>query len=596
MIPYSAPLKDMMFVIGDVIGLDTVSSLPGHEDATPDLVEAVLNEAGRFGGEVLAPINRSGDIEGCRLENGVVATASGFKEAYQAFVDGGWNGVPFDPNYGGQGLPWLVATAVGEIWDSANLAFSLCPILTVSAIEMLLQHGTDAQKTTWLPKLVSGEWTGTMNLTEPHAGTDVGALRTKAVRDGDHYRITGQKIFITWGEHDMTDNIVHAVLARVEGAPEGIKGISLFLVPKLLVNEDGSLGARNDLRCASLEHKLGIMASPTAVMAYGDNEGAIGYLIGKENSGIEYMFTMMNTARLGVGLEGVAIAERAYQQARDYAIDRVQGRDIQDPSAGPVAIIRHPDVRRMLMTMRANVEASRALTYLAAATLDQSQRHPDGETQAYHQRRLDLLVPLVKAWSTDLGVETASLGVQIHGGMGFIEETGAAQHYRDARITPIYEGTNGVQALDLVRRKLMGDRGASARELIDEMRAVAGELKSGPQEIAALREGFADALATLEAATDWMLQSHDDGALASAAGATPYLRLMATVAGGWMMARSALAALGKRNDPDADQGFVDAKIATARFYAENILPQCGALARAATSGADTIMALDEAQF
>ena len=596
MIPYTAPLKDIWFVIDELIGLETVNSLPGCDGATEDIVQAILSEAGRFAAEVLAPINRSGDLEGCRLENGVVTTASGFKDAYRQFVDGGWNSLAFDPEYGGQGLPWLVATAVNEMWDSANLAFSLCPLLGVGAVDMLFAHGTREQKDTWLPKLISGEWAGTMNLTEPGAGSDVGALRTKAVKDGDHYRITGQKIFITWGEHDMAENIVHAVLARVEGAPDGIKGISLFLVPKFLVNADGSLGPRNDLRCASLEHKLGIMASPTAVMAYGDNEGAVGYLIGEENRGIEYMFTMMNNARLGVGLEGVAIAERAYQQARDYATTRVQGRDLSDPSAGPVTIIHHPDVRRMLLTMKANVEAARALTYLAAASLDVARRHEDGATRDYHQRRTDLLVPVVKAWSTDLGVETASLGVQIHGGMGFIEETGAAQHYRDARITPIYEGTNGIQALDLVRRKLMGDRGASARELIDEMRATETELAAASNGLAQIRGALGDGVATLGHATDWMLGGHENGVLSAAAGATPYLRLLGTVTGGWLLAKSALAAARALDEDGADTAFLEAKISTARFYAENIMPQAAALARAATSGPDTIMALEEAQF
>ena len=596
MIPYTAPLKDIWFVIDELIGLETVNSLPGCDGATEDIVQAILSEAGRFAAEVLAPINRSGDLEGCRLENGVVTTASGFKDAYRQFVDGGWNSLAFDPEYGGQGLPWLVATAVNEMWDSANLAFSLCPLLGVGAVDMLFAHGTREQKDTWLPKLISGEWAGTMNLTEPGAGSDVGALRTKAVKDGDHYRITGQKIFITWGEHDMAENIVHAVLARVEGAPDGIKGISLFLVPKFLVNADGSLGPRNDLRCASLEHKLGIMASPTAVMAYGDNEGAVGYLIGEENRGIEYMFTMMNNARLGVGLEGVAIAERAYQQARDYATTRVQGRDLSDPSAGPVTIIHHPDVRRMLLTMKANVEAARALTYLAAASLDVARRHEDGATRDYHQRRTDLLVPVVKAWSTDLGVETASLGVQIHGGMGFIEETGAAQHYRDARITPIYEGTNGIQALDLVRRKLMGDRGASARELIDEMRATETELAAASNGLAPVRAALGDGVATLGHATDWMLGGHENGVLSAAAGATPYLRLLGTVTGGWLLAKSALAAARALDEDGADTAFLEAKISTARFYAENIMPQAAALARAATSGPDTIMALEEAQF
>lgn len=596
MVPYTAPVKDMQFVIEDVIGLSTVSALPGLDGATPDIVQAVLTEAGRFASDILAPLNRSGDLEGCRLENGVVATPSGFKDAYRRFVDGGWNSVPFDPDHGGQGLPWLVATAVNEIWDSANLAFSLCPLLTMGTVEMLRLHGTARQRQAWLPKLVSGEWTGTMNLTEPQAGSDVGALRTRAVPDGEHYRLRGQKIFITWGEHDLCENIVHAVLARIEGAPRGTKGVSLFLVPKFLLGPGGAAGRRNDVRCASLEHKLGITASPTCVMAYGDDEGAIGYLIGKENRGIEYMFTMMNNARLGVGVEGVGIAERAYQQARGYAVTRVQGRDLRDPAGEAVPIIRHPDVRRMLMTMKAHVEASRTLAYVASASMDISRRHPDEGVRAYHQRRLELLVPIVKAWSTDLGVETASLGIQVHGGTGFIEETGAAQHYRDARITPIYEGTNGIQALDLLRRKLLGDAGASAAELIAEIRATDAELAGGGLRLEAIRAPLRDGVNALDLATRWMLDQGNEGLLDAAAGASPYLRLMGTVLGGWLMARSALAAERKSAENGTDERFLDAKVATARFYADNILPQARTLARAATSGANTLMALDEDQF
>ncbi len=514
MAEFNPPLREMQFVIEELVGLETVNSLPGYEEATSDLVRAVLDEAGKMGRDVLSPLNRSGDLEGSRLENGVVVTPTGFREAYRAYVEGGWNGIQFDPEIGGQGLPLLVATPVFEMWDSANLAFMLCPVLTIAAVECLEKFGSDAQKAKWMPKLVTGEWTGTMVLTEPGAGSDVGALKTRAVPDGDRYRITGQKIFTTWGEHDMTDNIVHMVLARTPDAPPGTRGISLFIVPKFLVNDDGSLGDRNDLRAVSLEHKLGIHGSPTCVMQFGENDGAIGYLVGEEFRGMEYMFAMMNSARLAVGREGVGIAERAYQHAADYARERVQGRDPADPAAGEVAIIRHPDVRRNLMLMRAQTEAARALGCYVSAQLDIAHRHPDDGVRAAAQRRVDLLVPIVKAWSTDNGVETASIGVQIHGGAGFIEETGAAQYYRDCRITPIYEGTNGIQAIDLVGRKIQRDGGEALAELMDEMRSL---------QIAdpGFAEAFAAALDAFAAATDWLLADPVDDPRRSLSGATP---------------------------------------------------------------------------
>ncbi|MCY4548272.1 MAG: acyl-CoA dehydrogenase [Defluviicoccus sp.] len=587
MTDYAAPVRDMSFVIEELIGLDTVAALPGLDWVTGDLVRQVLAEAGKFGAEVLAPLNRVGDIEGCALRNGVVTTPEGFADAYRQFTAGGWNGTIAAPDHGGQGLPWLVATAIGEIWESANLAFSLCPMLTQSAIWALTIHGSPEQKDIWLPRLVSGEWSGTMNLTEPHAGSDVGALRTRAVREDGHYRIKGQKIFITWGEHDMAENIVHTVLARVDGAPEGTRGISLFIVPKYLVNADGSLGARNDLRCAALEHKLGIHASPTAVMSYGDDEGAVGYLVGEENRGMEYMFTMMNNARLGVGREGLAMAERAFQQARDYAAGRVQGRSIADPAAGPVAIVKHPDVRRMLMTMKAEIEAMRALAYAVAADLDVAGRHEDAGTRARRQARVDLLVPVVKAWCSDTGVAIASEAVQVHGGAGFIEETGAAQHYRDSRITPIYEGTNGIQALDLVRRKILGDRGAAVRDLMAEMDALARG--TGSAATAPILDALAGGLAELGEATDWLLA--DRPAATAAAAATPYLALIGTVAGGWLLARSAAIA-DARAAEDGDP-FYRAKVDTARFYAECVLPRAASLKRAAIGGAALLDGFDE---
>ena len=587
MTDYAAPVRDMSFVIEELIGLDTVAALPGLDWVTGDLVRQVLAEAGRFGAEVLAPLNRVGDMEGCELRNGVVTTPQGFADAYRQFTAGGWNGTVAAPDYGGQGLPWLVATAIGEIWESANLAFSLCPMLTQSAIWAISIHGSPEQKDIWLPRLVSGEWSGTMNLTEPHAGSDVGALRTRAMREDGHYRIKGQKIFITWGEHDMADNIVHTVLARVDGAPEGTRGISLFIVPKFLVNADGSLGARNDLRCAALEHKLGIHASPTAVMSYGDDEGAIGYLVGEENRGMEYMFTMMNNARLGVGREGLAMAERAFQQARDYAAGRVQGRSVADPAAGPVAIVNHPDVQRMLMTMKAEIEAMRALSYSVAADLDVAGRHEDAEIRARRQARVDLLVPVVKAWCSDTGVAVASEAVQVHGGAGFIEETGAAQHYRDSRITPIYEGTNGIQALDLVRRKILGDRGAALEDLMAEMGALARE--KGSAATAPILDALAAALEELGEANDWLLA--DRAPATAAAAATPYLALLGTVAGGWLLARSAVVA-DARAEADGD-AFYRAKVETARFYAECVLPRAASLKRAAIGGAALLDGFDE---
>ena len=588
MTDYAAPVRDMSFVIEELIGLETINTLPGLDWVTGDLVRAVLTEAGKFGGEVLAPLNRVGDMQGCALENGVVTTPDGFADAYRQFTAGGWNGLIATPEYGGQGMPWLVTTALGEIWESANLAFSLCPMLTQSGIWALLIHGSPELKDIWLPKLVSGEWAGTMNLTEPHAGSDVGALRTRAVREDDRYRISGQKIFITWGEHDMAENIVHMVLARIEGAPEGTRGVSLFIVPKYLVDTDGSLGPRNDLRCAALEHKLGIHASPTAVMSYGDDGGAIGYLVGQENRGMEYMFTMMNNARLGVGREGLAMAERAFQQARDYAAGRVQGRSVDDPAAGPVAIVNHPDVQRMLLTMKAEIEAMRALTYSVAAELDIALRHDDPEIRARRQARVDLLVPVVKAWCSDTGVAVTSEAVQVHGGAGFIEETGAAQHYRDSRITPIYEGTNGIQALDLVRRKILGDRGAALDELMAEMVSLARS--NGSAATAPILDALAGGLAELREATDWLLA--DRPAQASAAAATPYLALLGTVAGGYLLARSAMIADSRAATADGDDPFYRSKVETARFYAECVLPKAASLKHAAIGGAELLQGFD----
>ena len=573
---YIAPLDDMRFVLRRLVGLDEVARLPGCEHATPDLVDQVLEEAGRFAANELAPLNASGDREGSRLENGVVFTPAGFKEAYRKFSDGGWTSLAFPAEWGGQGLPWTVATAVSEMWHSANMAFGLCPLLTEAAADALLKLGNDEQKRRYLPKLVSGEWTGAMCLTEPQAGSDVGALKTRAVRDGDHYRITGTKIFITYGEHDLTENIIHMVLARMPDAPSGSKGISLFLVPKFLLNEDGSPGPRNDLRCVSLEHKLGIHASPTCVMSFGDDGGAIGYLLGEEQGGMRAMFNMMNHARLAVGLEGLAIAERAYQGALLYARDRVQGRRVDGETARPAHIIEHPDVRRMLLTMRCQIEAMRALVYTAAAALDGSVRAPDATERERAQGRLDFLIPMVKAWCSDLGFEIASTALQVHGGMGYIEETGAAQHLRDARINLIYEGTNGIQALDLATRKLAQADGQLPWMLMDELRADLSALEKSEKEKSLLRP-LAAALEAVEQATRWM-QANSDDPDSQAAGATPYLRLCATTLGAFLLARSALQAEMQDASPAAE------KRTYAQFFVTQILPPAAALLAAITAG------------
>ncbi len=589
---YAAPLRDMIFTLEEIAGIGEIATLPGYADATPDLVQSVLEEAAKFAAGVLAPLNRTGDQQGSRLENGVVRTPDGFPDAYAKFVAAGWNSLPFDPEHGGQGLPWALAAAVQEMVTSACMSFSLCPLLTQGAVELLASHGSATQKRTYLTKLVSGEWSGTMNLTEPQAGSDVGAVRTRAVKDGEHYRITGQKIFITYGEHDMAENIVHMVLARTPGAPPGVKGISLFVVPKFLIRPDGTLDGRNDLRCVALEHKLGIRGSPTAVMAYGDNGGAVGELVGEENRGIEYMFTMMNNARLSVGIEGLAIAERAYQQARDYARTRIQGRAVD---SGPVPIIRHPDVRRMLMTMRAQIEAMRALVAFVAGSVDRARRHPDAAERARHQAMVELLTPVAKAWCTDTGCAVASAAIQVHGGLGFIESTGVAQHFRDARIAPIYEGTNGIQAIDLVSRKLARDGGARMRELIGAMKLTLEATKSGDEgQFLAARLG--EATGQLSIATDSLVAAMKRDRMAALVVASPYLALVGAVAGGWLLAKSAVAARRRRSIGAEHGDYLAAKESIARFYAANLLPQADALLRMVTSGGDSTLALPEDQF
>src|SRR6266446_5931162 len=554
---YAAPLADMRFT------LDTIAGLKG--DAA-EIADAILDEAARFAAAELAPLNHPADQVGSVLENGVVRTPSGFRDAYRRYAEGGWMGLASDPAHGGQGLPMALAAPVAEMWNSACMSWALCPLLTFGAIELLQTHGTPEQQRLYLDKLVSGEWTGTMNLTEPQAGSDLGALKARAMprndaRWGEHYRITGQKIFITYGDHDLTDNIVHMVLARTPDAPPGSRGISLFLVPKFLPDPEGKPGERNDLRALRLEEKLGIHASPTCVMSYGDGEGAVGWRVGEENRGLECMFTMMNSERLLVAVQGVAVAERAYQQARDYARSRVQGRPVgAAPDKAGLPIIYHPDVRRMLLSMRAGCEAMRALTYLAAAAIDRS-RSAEGKVQMSAQRRADLLIPVVKAWCTDLGVDIASTGIQVHGGMGYIEETGAAQYLRDARIAPIYEGTNGIQANDLVGRKLGRDQGEAARELIAEMRASLAALDAPG--LAPLRQPLAKGIDALDRATAHLVAA---APAVAAAGSAPYLQLFGTVTGGWLTARVAAASLRQPDD-----AMTRAKLATVRFYAEHFL-------------------------
>lgn len=591
---YTAPIRDMKFVLNDMGLLNQVAQLPGCEEVTPDLVDAILEEAGKFSSEQLAPINRSGDLEGATVENGVVRVPEGFTEAYKAFVDGGWNSVPFEAEHGGQELPWTVATAVGEMWQSANMAWALCPLLNQGAVEALQAHGSEEQKRTYLPKMVSGEWTGTMNLTEPHSGSDLSLVKTKAERRDDHYRIRGTKIFITYGEHEMTDNIIHLVLARCEDAPEGTRGISLFIVPKYILKDDGTPGQKNDLRCVSVEHKLGIMGSPTCVMSYGDDEGAVGYLVGEENRGLEYMFTMMNNARLAVGQQGLCMTERAYQAARDYALERKQGRHGEKRLA---PIVDHADVRRMLMTMRSHAEAMRGMVLETMLILDQQKRHPDDSWRKWAERRVGLLTPVIKGWFTDQAVELTSTGVQIHGGMGFIEETGAAQHFRDSRILPIYEGTNGIQAMDLVGRKLLRDGGQAAAEYLDELHVqITGLNAVEGEDMAAIRKRFAKAVDVLEDATEWLLEHANDDPDIAGGVAVYYLKAFGITAAGSVMARAAKTALEKlETDPDADPAFLRAKIATARFFADNTLTQVPGLAKSMENGWETLRAIpDEA--
>ncbi len=594
---YTAPLKDMMFVMNELAGLDAVNQLPGCEDATPDTAEAVLEENAKFCAEVVAPLNWTGDQQPSHWHDGQVTTTPGFKEAFRGFVEAGWQGLQHPQEFGGQGLPKLLATPCIEMLNAANLSFALCPLLTDGAIEALLTAGSDAQKALYIPKMVSGEWTGTMNLTEPQAGSDLALVRTRAVPQGDgSYKVSGTKIYITFGEHDMAENIVHLVLARTPDAPEGVKGISLFIVPKFMVNDDGSLGARNDVHCVSIEHKLGIKASPTAVLQFGDHGGAVGYLVGEENRGLEYMFIMMNAARFAVGLQGISVADRAYQKAVQYAKDRVQSRDLAG-SPGAVAIIHQPDVKRMLMSMRAQTEAARALSYVTAAAFDAAHHHPDEATRKANHVFYEFMVPIVKGWSTELSIDVASTGVQVHGGMGFIEETGAAQYYRDARILTIYEGTTAIQANDLIGRKTVRDGGAVAKGIIAQVRATAAELAAADAaDLKVIGRRLSVAADALEQVVDFMAGHIKSDIKAVFAGSVPYLKMAGVVFGGWQMGRAALVAQKKLTAGDSDPAFFKTKIATARFFADYYLSTAQASRDAIVEGSAGVLALAEDQF
>ncbi len=595
---YQAPAADMEFVVNELVGLAPIQALPGNEEVNAELLSSIIEEAGKFATGVLDPLNWPGDREGAKLENHVVTPAAGFTAAYKAFCDGGWGGLANDPRWGGQGLPHMFQALAAEMWNSSCMSFALCPMLTAGAIQAIKRHGSDGLKEIYLNKLVSGEWSGTMNLTEPQAGSDLSAVRAKAVPEGDHYRIFGTKIYITWGEHTMADNIVHLVLARTPDAPEGVKGISLFVVPKFLVNADGSIGERNDVKCVSIEEKLGIHASPTCVMAFGDDDGAIGYLVGAENRGLQYMFTMMNFARLEVGIEGVAISERSYQRAATFAKGRVQGRSIGLGSGDRVSIIHHPDVKRMLLTMKCQVEAMRALALQNCSYLDRALHHQDEAERTRYQSMFDLLTPVVKGWCTEQSIEITSMGIQVHGGMGFVEETGAAQYLRDARITPIYEGTTGIQANDLIGRKVATENGITAFQLIEQMRQTIEDLDEFKSHsgLSKIRDKFQISVEALEESVQWVVNTYPKDPQRASAGAVPLLKLFGTVCGGWMLARSAIIAKKGLDAESQKAKFYRGKLATSRFYAENILPLASVFNDQVVGGHKTVVALDESYF
>jgi len=590
MTDYRPPLRDIRFALSHLVDLPGLQASGSFPNADPDLVFGALDEAGRFITEQIAPLCRTADKTGAKHSpDGTVTTPPGYRQAYKRFVEAGWPAISFPEEWGGGGMPFVVGLALAEMVTSADMSFSLCPMLTYAAVELLVLHGTEEQQATWLPRLVSGEWTGTMLLTESQAGSDVGALTAKAVPAGDGtYRITGTKIFVTWGEHDLTDNIVHAALARTPGAPPGTKGISLFLVPKHLVNPDGSVGERNDLVCVSIEEKVGIHASPTCVLSFGDDAGAVGYLIGEECQGLKYMFVMMNRARLHVGMQGLAVAEKAYQLALAYARERKQGTAFGAPKGTSSPIADHADVRRMLLLMRSQIEAMRGVMYQTAEYGDLAHCHPDPAKRREAADRIAILTPVCKQWGTDLGVELASLGIQVHGGMGYVEETGAPQCWRDARIAPIYEGTNGIQAADLVARKLTIGGGAAAQSLLAEMSGVAAELR-GEAALAPIGEALAKAVATLQEAGTHVLGRLAASPNDALAAATPFTQMFGIVAGGWVHGRSALAA--RREDPEGREAFLQAKIGTARFYAAHVLPKVAGLLGEVTAGAETVFAV-----
>ena len=592
---YVAPVKDMLFDIEHLANIEAIASIPGFEDAGLDTAQAVLEEAAKFNEGVLAPLNRPGDVNPSFWKDGNVISTPGFKEAFQQFVEGGWQGLQHPAEFNGQGLPKTIGAFCGEMQNSANMSFALCPMLSDGAIEALLTAGSDEMKATYLPKLIEGQWTGTMNLTEPQAGSDLAQVRTRAEPQADGtFKVFGTKIYITWGEHDMAENIIHLVLARVAGAPEGVKGISLFVVPKFLVNTDGSLGARNDVHCVSIEHKMGIKASPTAVLQYGDNGGAIGYLVGQENRGLEYMFIMMNAARYAVGVQGISIAELAYQKAAKFAKDRVQSRPVDGSQPGSAAIIHHPDVKRMLMTMRSLTEGCRAMAAVGAAAYDAAHAHPDEATRAQNQAFYEFLIPLVKGYSTEMSLEVTSLGVQIHGGMGFIEETGAAQFYRDAKILTIYEGTTAIQANDLIGRKTTRDGGKTVKAITANIETTEQELNAlaSPAALLIAKNLSAARQAFLEV-VDFMVANYKSNPNAAFAGSVPYLMLTGNLIAGWQMARSYLAA-SQELAKGKDAAFMTAKMVTAQFYAQHILVRTSSLRDSIVAGGDVVseMALD----
>jgi 3-(methylthio)propanoyl-CoA dehydrogenase len=594
---YRAPLRDMQFALRELAGIDEVAELPGCED-TLEVFDSVLEEAASFAAGVLDPLNRSGDKEGCTWNAGKVKTPAGFKEAYKKFADAGWIGLPVPAEYGGQGLPQILLGPTLEMWNAANIGFANGPLLNQGAIEAIELVGSHEQKQRFIPNLVSGKWTGTMCLTEPQAGSDLAQVRTRAVPAGDHHLLSGTKIFITFGEHDMAENIIHLVLARLPDAPEGTKGISLFIVPKFLVNADGTLGERNDVVCASIEHKLGINANPTCTLNYGERgQGAVGYLVGEPNRGLEYMFIMMNAARFSVGVQGLALADRAYQSALEYAKERVQGRDVKPGSRTPEPIVKHPDVRRMLMSQKATIEAMRALAYVTAASLDYAQRHPDERVRKEHKAFVELMIPVVKGWCTESAVELCSTALQIFGGMGYIEETGIAQQYRDVRITTIYEGTTGIQALDLVGRKLLRDMGATAKSVGKRMEEVAKRCAGHPDAVVkSIGEALGKGLTALNEASQSIGMNAMGDLHKAFACSVPYLRLWGVVAGGWQMARAAEIAAAKIASGDADAEFYKAKLATAKFYSTHILSQAAWYKQQIIEGSADVMGVSEAQL